>query len=356
MSQRRKWWIGLAPLLALWLGVNKFAIGDVEADLARRADATLARVTGDPGLSATAVGRDVTIDGWIFEDSAGPAALDAVAELRGVRSVTDARRLPPLAKPWVWRAALADGVLTISGAAPSPDARAKLVAAAREILPRARVDDRSGYFSGAPAAFLAGAEGGLRVLAHLAAGEAQWRGDDLSLSGQAATQADYQAAVALAREARAVAAAIDPPKAAESKPAESKPAEPKPAAQAPPLEPPPPTDPEFDPRVCRDRLAALMQASPIHFEYNRAEIDPDSLAALDAAAAILRRCPAARFSVAGHWRNDRLALGRAENAIARLVAAGIDRGRLTAAAAGESRPDAPDDQRATDRHLEFKLR
>ena len=29
MGQRRKWWIGLLPLLALWLGVNMVAIAPV---------------------------------------------------------------------------------------------------------------------------------------------------------------------------------------------------------------------------------------------------------------------------------------------------------------------------------------
>lgn len=245
MGQRRKWWIGLVPLLALWLAVNKFAIGDVEADLVRRSGAALARATGDPGVSAAASGRDVRIDGWISDGSARQAALAAVAALPGVRSVTGGR------------------------SAPSP---ATNPAAPQTSAPEAK------------------------------AGETE-------------------------------APAVQTPQAAARR-----------------------SDTDSDPRVCRDELAALMQASPIHFEYNRAEIDPESYAALDAAAAILRRCPSVKFTVAGHWRNDRLALGRAENAIARLVVAGIDRGRLTALAAGESRPGAPEEERATDHHLEFKLR
>jgi outer membrane protein OmpA-like peptidoglycan-associated protein len=265
MSQRRKWWIGLVPLLALWLGVNKFAIGDVEADLARRVDAALARV-GDRDLSAAVAGRDVTINGLIFEGSARRAALDAVADVPGVRRVTDARET---------RSAGRD-IKAPKTVAPDPQAS--------------------------------------------------------------------EAAAPSAPEPERRTAPVAPPPQPQTAQATSTAAPPKAAP------------PEPDPRLCRDELAALMQASPIHFEYKRAEIDPDSSAALDSAAAILRRCPKVSFSVAGHWRNDRLALGRAENVIARLVSAGIDRGRLTATAAGESRPGAPEDERATDHHLEFKLR
>jgi outer membrane protein OmpA-like peptidoglycan-associated protein len=262
MGQRRKWWIGLAPLLALWIGLNRFAIGDVEADLTRRADAALARVTGDP-VSAAVAGRDVTLNGLISEGSARPAALHAVADLAGVRRVTDARSAPP----------------RVDSAAPHAASPHPPSEAAPPAVPEP-----------APSA---------------------------------------------------VAEPMPPP---------------APAAQPQPARPAPNAEADPDPGQCRNRLAALMQASPIHFEYKRTEIDPDSYAALDAAAAILRSCPKVNFSVAGHWRNDRLALGRAENAIERLVAAGIDRTRLTALAAGESRTGAPDEARATDRHLEFRLR
>ena len=103
MGQRRKWWIGLLPLLALWLGVNMVAIAPVEGDLARRANAALERVTGDPGFSVAA-GRDVSLNGRIFDESTRSAALAAVAALPGVRKVTDGLSPPPPANPWLWRA------------------------------------------------------------------------------------------------------------------------------------------------------------------------------------------------------------------------------------------------------------
>jgi outer membrane protein OmpA-like peptidoglycan-associated protein len=115
-------------------------------------------------------------------------------------------------------------------------------------------------------------------------------------------------------------------------------------------------DPHIDARTCHDQLRAVLLATPIRFEYARAEISPDSIPVLESAAVIARRCPAVAFDVAGHWRNAHLALGRAESVIAWLARAGIDRARLTARAAGESAPGDPQEDPETNRHIEFKLK
>jgi outer membrane protein OmpA-like peptidoglycan-associated protein len=89
-------------------------------------------------------------------------------------------------------------VALLSGAAPSPRERAALVAAASEAMPGARIIDQMSYFSGAPKNFTAQARAALEVLAHLSNGAAQLRGGELTLSGQASSVAEYQAAVARA--------------------------------------------------------------------------------------------------------------------------------------------------------------
>jgi OOP family OmpA-OmpF porin len=462
------------------------AIGPVEGDLAGRANAALQQVAGERGFSVAA-GRDVSLNGSVFDESTRSAALAAVAALPGVRKVTDGLSPPPPANPWLWRSVLEGGVLTISGATPSPRERTALAALAQKALPQAQVVDQSSFFSGAPADFVVRAEAALQVMAHLSAGEAQLRGDALSVSGETATPADYQAAVALARRATAVIVDIAAPKgpsgavspgvtpymlgaeksekaltltgfypddAAHEKilalagekfaglaltdgmrqaagapknfltaslagleqlarlragqfalvegavsldgeavrtevadevktaflaavpggfavqarltgaareapppPREApKEASPPPQAAAPPQPRTAAIDPQIDARACRDQLRALLQATPIRFEYARAEISPDSFAVLGSAAAIVRRCPAVAFDVAGHWRNARLALGRAESVVAWLAGAGIDRARLTARAAGESGPGDPQEDQETNRHVEFKLK
>jgi OOP family OmpA-OmpF porin len=112
--------------------------------------------------------------------------------------VTDGLSHPPSQNPYLWRASLEGGVLTLSGGAPSPADRAAIVAAAQKAMPQARVVDQMNFFSGAPSAFAEKAEGGLRVLTHLTSGEAQLRGAELSVSGQAATSSEYKEALALA--------------------------------------------------------------------------------------------------------------------------------------------------------------
>lgn len=193
MCQPAKWWIGLLPLLALWLVMNWLETGRVERDVAARADAALTQVTGEHGFSM-ASGRDVSINGWIFNEAMRPAALAAAAAVPGVRQVADGLSEPPPRNPYVWRAALAEGVLTLSGAVSSPTERAAIVGAAQKALPGTRIADDMSYYSGAPKDFVGKADGALQVVSHLSEGRAELRGDDLDISGQAPNSAEYRAA------------------------------------------------------------------------------------------------------------------------------------------------------------------
>ncbi len=197
MCQPGKWWIGLLPLLALWLVMNWFETGRVEHDLSTRADAALAKVAGEPGFSM-ASGRDVSLDGWIFDETMRPAALTAAAAVPGVRLVADGLSEPPPRDPYIFRAALSNGVVTLSGAAPSPTERAAIVASAQKTSPGARIVDEMSYYSGAPKDFSARTEGALRVLAHLSDGQVELQGGDLAVVGRAANSAEYRAATAQA--------------------------------------------------------------------------------------------------------------------------------------------------------------
>jgi outer membrane protein OmpA-like peptidoglycan-associated protein len=89
--------------------------------------------------------------------------------------------------------------------------------AAKEAMPKARIVDQMSYFSGAAKNFSTQARGALEVLAHLSGGVAQLRGGALILSGQAASVAEYRAAVALANRppvgVTSVKADLSPPEA-----------------------------------------------------------------------------------------------------------------------------------------------
>lgn len=216
MCQPEKWWIGLLPLLGLWLLLNRLETIRIESDIVGRADAALAQVSGERGFSVAA-GRDVSLNGWIFSEEERSNAL-AAAAAAGVRVVADGLSEPLAQDPYVWRATREGAAVVLAGAAPSPKERAAIVAAAREQMPGARVVDQMAYFSGAPKNFTAQARGALQVLAHLAAGGAQLRGGELTLSGKAASLAEYQAAVAQAQRPSggliSIKADLSPPDAA----------------------------------------------------------------------------------------------------------------------------------------------
>lgn len=206
------WWMGLAPVLALWLALIQLETGPFEQGLARSADAVLRERLGE-GASAMASGRDVTVGGMIFDESKRSAALAEVAALPGVRRVADALVPPPPLAPFAWRAVRDGATVVLSGGVPSPKVRAALVAAAREGAPQARIVDEMAYASGAPAGFAEKAAAALPLLGRLQGGEAQWRDGELTLAGQAATPEDYQAALALAGPSGAAKARIAPPRA-----------------------------------------------------------------------------------------------------------------------------------------------
>ncbi len=189
--------LGLAPALALWFALIHYETAPFEQGLAARAGAIVREKLGD-AASVEAEGRDLRLGGLIFDESARAGARDAVAALPGVRRVADSLAPPPPLAPFSWRAAWDGSVVTLSGAVPSPAARATLASAAKEAFPAARFADDMTYASGAPPGFAAAAARALPALAHLQSGEARWRGDALTLAGNAATDADYRAVLAFA--------------------------------------------------------------------------------------------------------------------------------------------------------------
>lgn len=198
MGRPGKWWIGLLPLLALWLVMNNVETGRIERDLARRANASLAQTVGAAGFS-TAQGLDLHLNGWIFDEKTRGAALAAAAALPGVRAVKDGLSAPLRRSPYVWRARLVNNALTLSGAVPTPAARLAIVVAAQKAAPKARIIDEMSYYSGAPPSFVGDAQGVLPTLARLVEGEVVLRNSDVAVSGRARTSAEYQAALAQLR-------------------------------------------------------------------------------------------------------------------------------------------------------------
>jgi OmpA-OmpF porin, OOP family len=204
-------WFGLASVCALWLAAVHFEAGAFERGLSARANAVVAERLGE-GATAEASGRDIRIAGTLFVSSARDGAVAAVATLPGVRRVVDALSPPPPLAPYLWRAIWSGSVLTLAGATPSPAARTQILAAARQNFPHARLVDSMTYASGAPPGLAAQAATALRALGKLRSGDAQARDGRWTLGGEAANDADRDAALALATELGAGAdASITPP-------------------------------------------------------------------------------------------------------------------------------------------------
>jgi OOP family OmpA-OmpF porin len=130
-------------------------------------------------------------------------------------------------------------------------------------------------------------------------------------------------------------------------------------AQAPPP-PPPPPPPAPTPPPTGTRLATLRGPN---FDFNKAEIKPDGRKILDDVVTTMKENPTLRVSVEGHTDsvgsdtyNQALSERRAASVVQYLVGRGIDAGRMSTRAYGESKPIASNDTaegRAQNRRVEI---
>ncbi len=114
---------------------------------------------------------------------------------------------------------------------------------------------------------------------------------------------------------------------------------------------------------CRDLMQTVLKSGGIGFDGGKAELTEDSEGVLDRASAIITRCPEAGVEVGAHSdsdgsasRNRDLTQSRAETIVEYLVAAGVQRERLTAVGYGETKPIADNTTaagKAANRRIEF---
>ncbi len=128
--------------------------------------------------------------------------------------------------------------------------------------------------------------------------------------------------------------------------------------------PPPPPAQTYD---CDGTLSRISAVFPIRFEFNHDDLAGAYPTALNQYASLLKdkRCESLKMTVTGHADyigteayNQGLSERRAQTVIDALAKAGIDKARLTAAAAGKSKPLDPahsDDARAKNRRVEFTV-
>src|SRR5271165_98252 len=151
-SWSSKWWPGVVPLVLFWAIAAWNDTTSVEADLAGKAAAAVKDIVLDK-VKISADGRDVNFESEAFSDEGRHGALIAVAAVPGVRLVNDETRLVPEAKPFVWSAEREVAKITLSGNAPLPAVKGKLMDVARDEVKGIEIADQMGLARGAPASF-----------------------------------------------------------------------------------------------------------------------------------------------------------------------------------------------------------
>lgn len=147
-----KWWPGLIPLAILWALAAWTDTAPLEADLAAKAGASLKGTILDKTRIIVA-GRDVTLAADAFSEDGRQSAVAQVEAAPGVRLVNDETRVVPEAKPFVWTAERDVVRITLSGNAPLPASKARLLDAARASFSGVEVADKIGLARGAPPRF-----------------------------------------------------------------------------------------------------------------------------------------------------------------------------------------------------------
>jgi OOP family OmpA-OmpF porin len=199
MCQPRVWWWGLLPLALLWIVANLLRSGPVEADLAARATAAFGQdgiaIAGQPWASVSFAGRDGSITG----QSAGPdsSALAAASALRvwGVRQVSDASVPVPSISPYRLTLRREGRELGWQGHVPPDNTRLALAAETKRLFPELAVRDGLAFGRGAPAGLDGAAALMMDQASRLASGEVALSDTSISITGTAASSADYDAAL-----------------------------------------------------------------------------------------------------------------------------------------------------------------
>lgn len=195
MGQPQKWVLGLLPLASLVVLAGFWKQGAVEADLTARSSAGLVNAklasTGPDWVKIKLSGRDAKVTGEAPSPEARAAVLATISGTYGVRRADDGMTVLPEAKPFTFTA-LRDGAkITLTGAIPPGATRAAVLEAAKKAAPEAAVVDAMKPARGSSPEFAALAAFGLVELGKLSEGSLSISDNAVSLSGRAADFAKF---------------------------------------------------------------------------------------------------------------------------------------------------------------------
>lgn len=188
-----RWVWGLIPLAVFsWLATLSIK-EPVERDLRNRV--TEAMANANLGWAKVRFdGRDGVLSGRANDETEPSKAIQLGNSIYGVRILDGQADLLRKVEPYTWGAAIAENRLMLTGFVPTETVRKQVVAAAKSQFPKAEIFDNLEFARGnpAPGEFLDGVKFSLKQLAHLKRGSADLSGLDLSISGEAATAAQFK--------------------------------------------------------------------------------------------------------------------------------------------------------------------
>lgn len=356
-------WVGvggaaIATLLGM-LAPNGAAVWRVPSVLETRV-ATALTMAGQPGLNIEMQGQRAVLSGVVEDPNdilvARNAALTAAgpggAWAGGVTSVdTSAVTVGVFDRPYVWSIKRDGPRVVMTGATPTQNVRASLVAAAHGAFQNALIIDDMHVAGGAPSPHFSDiATNTVQGLARLGTGEARIVGDQVAFIGDGTQQGVDALHQFLA-------------------------------------DPPPPYRVRMDVTIdgldvnhpelqglnladgnaetCTHAFQRIMERNVINFPSGSATIDPSSRRLLDALASVALRCDRFTIEVAGHTDNSgapdmnmQLSQARADAVAAYLGEQGVARARLTARGYGSAHPRADNATtagQAANRRIEFNV-
>ncbi len=194
----RKWWPGFIPLAILWVVAAWTGMSPIESDLASHVRTTLKDTVLDK-LRVVVSGRDVRFGAEAFSEEGRRSAVSSVEAVPGVRLVIDQTQLVPVAKPYIFTAERDVVRVTLSGNAPLPAVKARLLDSAHAALGNVEVVDRIALARGAPARFDAATLILIDQISKLKEGKITLTDTVINLSGQARDVGGREAIVAALR-------------------------------------------------------------------------------------------------------------------------------------------------------------
>lgn len=189
-----RWSWGLLPIAALTFLAGQFEHDRIERDLSERVQDRF-KAAGLAWPATGFSGRDGILTGRASDDSDPQRAIEVASSVWGVRMLDSRAELIEKADSYAWWATRNGRRITVRGLVPNEATRTSILDLARGQFSDADVVDEMRLARGVPTpgTWLAGVAFGLKQLAGLKTGEARLDGLGLSVSGEAASQANYRA-------------------------------------------------------------------------------------------------------------------------------------------------------------------